>query len=65
MGHVHDRGEAVAIGDGAVSAAVGRAGWDRQQGRHQCPQLVRHEVVDEDCHGAGSCHTRTKERNDL
>jgi hypothetical protein len=40
-------------------------GRGRQQGLHQCPQLVGHEVINEDGHGAESCHTRTKERNDL
>lgn len=28
--------------------------------RHQRPQVARHAVVDEDCHGTGSCHTRTR-----
>jgi hypothetical protein len=48
---VHDRGEAVAIGDGAMPAAVWgpRRGW--QQGRHQRPQLVRHQVVSQGRHG--------------
>jgi hypothetical protein len=64
-GHVHDRGEAVAVGDGTVPVAVRRAGRGWQQRFHQRPQLVRHEVVDESRYGVGSCHTRTKERNDL
>jgi hypothetical protein len=34
-----------------------------QQRLHQRPQLVRHQVINKDSHGAGSCHTRTKERN--
>jgi hypothetical protein len=56
-GHEHDRGEAVAVGDGAVSAAVWRARRDRRQGRHQPPQLVGYELVNEGRHGAGSCQT--------
>jgi hypothetical protein len=30
------------------------ARWGRQQGPHQRPQLVRHEVIDEGRHGAGT-----------
>src|SRR5215218_4897610 len=64
-GHVHDRGEAVAIGDGTVPTTVRWSGWSWQQGFHQCSQLLRHQVVNEGGHGAGSCHTRIKERNDV
>jgi hypothetical protein len=59
-GQVHDRGEAVAVGDGTVPAAVRWAWWGRQQGRDQRPQLVRHEVISQGCHGARSCQTVPK-----
>jgi hypothetical protein len=59
-GHEHDRGQAGPVGDGAMSATVGRARWGRQQGRHQRPQLVRYEVVSKGCHGCGSCQTNPK-----
>jgi hypothetical protein len=52
-------------GMGAVSAAVGRARWGRQQGRDQRPQLVRYEVVNKGRHAAGSCQTDPKERNNV
>jgi hypothetical protein len=31
-------------------AAVGRTRWGRQQGLHQRPQLIRHEVINEGRH---------------
>jgi hypothetical protein len=62
-GHVHDRSEAGPVGDGTAPAAIGRARWGWQQGRHQRPQLIGHEVVNEDGHGARSCHNQPKERN--
>jgi hypothetical protein len=40
-----------------MPAAIRRAGRDRQQRFHQRPQLVRHEVLDESCHGVRSCQT--------
>jgi hypothetical protein len=43
-----------------VPAAVGWAGWHRQQGRDQRPELIRYEVVSKGCHGAGSCQTNLK-----
>jgi hypothetical protein len=44
-GHEHDRGEAVAIRDGPAPAAVRRPRRGRQQGLHERPQLVRHQVI--------------------
>jgi hypothetical protein len=38
-----------------VPATVGWARWGREQGLDQCPQLVRHEVLNKSRHGAGSC----------
>jgi hypothetical protein len=43
-----------------VPAAVGRAWWRWQQRLYQRPQLVRHEVVNEGRHGAGSSQTDPK-----
>jgi hypothetical protein len=43
-----------------MSAAVGRARWGREQGRHQRPMLIRYEVIHKCRHGAGSCQTTPK-----
>jgi hypothetical protein len=59
-GHVHDRGQAGPIRDGAVPAAVRWARRDRQQGLDDRPQLVRYEVVSKDRHGPGSCQINPK-----
>jgi hypothetical protein len=64
-GHVHDRGQAGPIRDGAVPTAVGRPRWGREQRRHQRPQLIRYEVVSKSRHGARSCQANPKERNDV
>jgi hypothetical protein len=64
-GHVDDRGEAGAIGNGAVPAAVGRPGWWWQQRRHERPQLVRHEVVREGRHAPDPARPTPRERNDV
>jgi hypothetical protein len=39
-GHVHGRGKAVAIGDATTPPTIGRAGWSRQQGFNERPQIV-------------------------
>jgi hypothetical protein len=39
-GHEHQRGQAVAVGDGAVPAAVGWARWGWQQGFDERPQGI-------------------------
>ena len=49
--HEDDRGEAVAVGDGPVPAAVGRPGRSGQQRLNDRPQLVRHKIVNEGRHG--------------
>jgi hypothetical protein len=51
-GHEHQRGQAVAVGDGAVPAAVGWAGWGWQQGFDERPQVVGDELLNEAGHGA-------------
>jgi hypothetical protein len=65
-GHEHDRGQAVAVGDGAAPAAVGWAGWRWQQWFDDRPQVVGGELVDEAGHGAGSCRAPPRrERSDV
>jgi hypothetical protein len=59
-GHEHDGGKAGPVGDGAVPAAVGRPRRRRQQGRHQRPQLVRHQLISKGRHGMGSFQTDPK-----
>jgi hypothetical protein len=50
-GHVQDRCKAVAVWDSTVPAAVRGPRWGRQQGLHQRPQRIRHQVVNEGRHG--------------
>ena len=46
-GHIHHRGETGPVGNRTMPAAVGWPRGRRQQGRHDRPQLVRHQVVRE------------------
>jgi hypothetical protein len=48
-----------------VPAAVRRAGWGRQQGRHQRPQLVRDEVLSEVSSWRRIMPDQPRERNDV
>jgi hypothetical protein len=54
MGHVDDRGQAVAGRDGADPATPPRMGRRWQQGLSGRPQLLRDKLVYESGHGAGS-----------
>jgi hypothetical protein len=58
--HVDDRGKAVAVADGAASATIRRAGWRRQEGLDDRPQLVGDEPINKRSHGRESCQTDPK-----
>jgi hypothetical protein len=64
-GHVNERGEAVAVGDGPAPATIRRPRRNRQQGLDHSPQLVRHELVNEGRHGREPAIPGRKERNHL
>ena len=59
-GHVDDRGQAVAVRNHTVPAAVGRPGRGWQQRLDDRPQPVRHQVVNENRHRVQACHTVVK-----
>jgi hypothetical protein len=59
-GHVHDRGEAVAVRDGAAPTAPLGTRWRWKERLDDHPQIVGHERVYQGGHGAGSCHSSPK-----
>src|SRR6266542_4356178 len=62
---VNDRGEAVAVRDGADPATPPRARWRWQQGLNHRPQFLRDQSVNESGHSPESWHRQPRERNDV